>query len=450
MKTPFLLKLILVVFLISSCSKSEDSPTPDPVDPDPEITAITLSTVVTEVNTGSQVVFSVKSNLDTNLSSQATFKLDGAAASNPILFSSEGTFQVTAEYEGLTSNALTITVEDTPPTAIVLSFDEDAYFTGDSATFVVKDNFNNTVTTEADVTVNGTVITTNPYTFTASGSYDFVATYQGLTSDTVTFVVQTPSAFSDTVSFSATGAPSTFTKKALLEDFTGTWCVYCPAAAAAVASALNENSNLFGVGYHVDDPMEIPETDYWSNYYNVTGFPTVYVNGPDTRWNYPNMTQVNAELTEDASVGLAVNAAIVGGKLDLEVSVGFKSTPSEEIKLMIYLAEDNVTTSTPQAGSSQGANYVHRDVLREVYTDQLGDVISSSNAIAGGVFTRTITGLDLPDNIDDTNELKVIVYVRNSYLKTFVDYSGNTHTDSPHYDIYNVQEVHVGGTQAFD
>ena len=226
--------------------------------------------------------------------------------------------------------------------------------------------------------------------------------------------------------------------------------MYCPAAAAAVASALNENSNLFGVGYHVDDPMEIPETDYWSNYYNVTGFPTVYVNGPDTRWNYPNMTQVNAELTEDASVGLAVNAAIVGGKLDLEVSVGFKSTPSEEIKLMIYLAEDNVTTSTPQAGSSQGANYVHRDVLREVYTDQLGDVISSSNAIAGGVFTRTITGLDLPDNIDDTNELKVIVYVRNSYLKTFVDYFGDTHTDSPHYDIYNVQEVHVGGTQAFD
>ncbi|MGB4742274.1 MAG: hypothetical protein WBH49_01395 [Flavobacteriaceae bacterium] len=42
------------------------------------------------------------------------------------------------------------------------------------------------------------------------------------------------------------------------------------------------------------------------------------------------------------------------------------------------------------------------------------------------------------------------MYVRNSYLKTFVDYFGDTHTDSPHYDIYNVREVHVGGTQAFD
>ena len=196
--------------------------------------------------------------------------------------------------------------------------------------------------------------------------------------------------------------------------------------------------------------MEIPETAYWSDYYNVTGFPTLYVNGPDTRWNFPNMAQVNAELAEDATVGLAVQAVIVGGRLDLEVKVGFKSTPSEEIKLMIYLAEDNVTTSTPQEGSSDGANYVHRDVLREVFTGQLGDVIVSSSTTAGGVFTRTITGLDLPTNIDDTNELKVIVYVRNTYTKTFTDYFGATHTDSPHYDIYNVQEVHVGGTQAFD
>ena len=450
MKKLIFLKFILIGFLVFSCSKSEDSPSPGP-DPDPgnPVTAITLATVVTDVNTGSQVVFTVKGNSNEDLSSQSTFKVDGVAASNPILFSQEGTFQVVAAYKELTSNTLTVTVTDTPPTSIVLSFDENSYFNGDSATFEVKDNFNNTVTTEAEVTVNGTV-TTNPYQFTANGSYDFVATYEGLTSNTVSFVIQTASAYSDTTSFTATGAPSTFTKKALLEDFTGTWCSQCPPAGTAIMTATSGNSNIFGVGFHDGDPMQITETTYWASYYNVTGFPTVYVNGPDTRWNFPDMTQVNTELAEDASVGLAVDAAIIGGKLDLEVKVGFKSTPSEEIKLMIFLVEDNVTTSSPQAGSSQGANYVHRDVLREVYTDQLGDVIVSSNATAGGVFTRTITGLDLPSNIDDTNELKVIVYVRNTYTKTFVDYFGDTHTDSPHYDIYNVQEVHLGGTQAFD
>ena len=49
MKTPFLLKLILFGFLVSSCSSNDDSPAPNPVDPDPTVTAITLSTAVTEV-----------------------------------------------------------------------------------------------------------------------------------------------------------------------------------------------------------------------------------------------------------------------------------------------------------------------------------------------------------------------------------------------------------------
>ena len=42
MKTPFLLKLILFGFLVSSCSSNDDSPAPNPVDPDPTVTVITL------------------------------------------------------------------------------------------------------------------------------------------------------------------------------------------------------------------------------------------------------------------------------------------------------------------------------------------------------------------------------------------------------------------------
>ena len=357
-----------------------------------------------------------------------------------------------AEYEGLTSNTLTITVTDATPTSIVLIFDEESYVNGDSATFVVKDNFNNVVTTNSELTVNGSVTTANPYQFTANGTYNFLATFEGLTSNTVSFTIETPSVYSDTNSFTASGAPATFTKKVLLEDFTGTWCPQCPPAGAAIVAAINGNSNIFGVGYHASggDPMEIPETAYWSNYYNVTGFPTVYVNGADTRWNYNSMAQVDTELAETATVGLAIEGTIIGGKLDLEVEVGFNTTPNEEVKLMIYLVEDNVTTSTPQSGSSQGSSYVHRDVLREVYTDQLGDVITSPNTANGGVFTRTITGLDLPSNVDNTDNLKIIAFVRNTYTKTFVDYFDETHSDSPHYDIYNVQEVHVGDTQIFD
>lgn len=452
MKTLNILKFSLFIFLISSCSSSDEGVgSGNGGNTNETVTSITLSTASNEVNTGAQVAFTITGNNDSDLtnSSSSTLKVDGQSVSNPFSFNLEGTYQIVASYEGLTSNTLTLIVSDVPPSSIVLSFDQENYVNGDSATYTVKDNFNNTVTSDAEVTLNGAVIE-NPYNFTANGTYEFTATYVGLTSNTVSFMIESPSDFSDTSSFNGSGAPSTFTKKVLLEDFTGTWCPQCPPAASAIANAMSGNSNIFGVGYHDGDPMQISETSYWSSYYNVTGFPTVYVNGPDTRWNFPNMGQVNSELAETATVGLAIEGSIIGGKLDIEVQVGFNTTPNEEVKLMIYLVEDNVTSSSAQAGSSQGTSYVHRDVLREVYTNQLGDVITSSNTTNGGVFTRTITGLDLPSNVDDVSNLKLIAFVRNTYTKTFVDYFGETHSNSPHYDIYNVQEVHLGESQEFD
>ena len=452
MKISILFKFILLGLLLSSCSDNNEPVSSETGTGNEEVTSIVLSTTSNEVNTNSLVSFIVTSNTSTDLTSLSSLKLDGVAVSNPLLFNFEGTYEMVATFEDLTSNTVTITVTNVPPSSIALSFDQERYNNGDFATFTVTDNFNNTITNLAEFTLNGSDVISNPYQFTADGTYNFEATYEGLTSNSVTINIETATEFSDISSFTDSGAPTTFTKKALLEDFTGTWCPQCPPAGAAITSAINSNSNIFGVGYHAGngDPMEIPETAYWSSYYKVTGFPTVYVNGPDTRWNYGSMSQVNSELAETASVGLALDAAIVGGKLDFEVKVGFNETPIEEVKLMLYLVEDNVTVSTPQSGSSQGINYVHKDVLRDVYTDQLGDVITASNAVASGVFTRSITGLDLPSNIDDIANLKVIAFVRNTYTKTFVDYFNTTHTDAPHYDIYNVQEVHVGETKAFD
>ena len=340
-----------------------------------------------------------------------------------------------------------------PVTAITLSTASNQVNIGSAVTFTVQSDVNTDVTSASSFELDGTT-TTNPITFSQLGSFTVVAAYEDLTSNTLTItVVDIPASEpSDTSSFTASGAPTTFTKKALLEDFTGTWCPQCPPAGSAITNAKSGNSNIFGVGYHAlnGDPMEIPETAYWSSYYRVTGYPTIYVNGADTRWNYNSMSQVNNELAETATVGLAVDAALVGGKLDLEVKVAFNTAANEAVQLMIYLVEDNVTTSEPQRGSNEGADYVHKDVLRAVFTDQLGDTIEATSTVAAGVFTRTITGIDLPSSVDDVANLKVIVFVRNTYTKTFVDYFNTTHTDSPHYDIYNVQEVHVGETQAFD
>ena len=450
MKYQFPVIIICFSFLFLSCSGDDNAA----VNPDSgnnnNLNSITISTVVQTFNNTSPVAFIVKDNLNNSVTNQSTITANGAEISNPHLFTEPGVYQISATFQDFTSNTLELNIEDNPPTSIILSFNQSDYIIGDEGVFVVKDNFNNIITEESEVTVNGEIVTTNPFSFDQGAVYEFIATYQGLISNTITIEIFDPSDYSDTTSFISTGSPSNFTKKVLLEDFTGTWCPQCPPAAAAVANAVNSNANIFGVGYHYNDPMQIPETAFWTNHYNVTGFPTVYVNGPDTRWNYSSMSQVNNELSEEATLGLSVEAEIVGGKLDLELNIGFKSSPVEEVKLMIYLIEGTATSSSPQSGSSQGTNYVHNDILREVYTDQLGDVIPPSNTLSGGIYTRTMTGLDIPENTTDFNDLKVVVFVRNTYTKTFVDYFNQTHENSPHYDIYNVQEVHVGETASFD
>ena len=315
MKISIIFKFILLGLLLSSCSENNEQGSSETGADNEEVTSIVLSTTSNEVNTNSLVSFIVTSNTSTDLTSLSSLKLDGEAVSNPLLFNFEGTYEVVATFEDLTSNTVTITVTNVTPSSIELSFNQEFYNNGDFAIFTVTDNFNNTITNLAEFTLNGTDVISNPYQFTAYGTYNFEATYEGLTSNSVTINIETATEFSDISSFTNSGAPATFTKKALLEDFTGTWCPQCPPAGAAITNAINSNSNIFGVGYHAGngDPMEIPETAYWSSYYKVTGFPTVYVNGPDTRWDYGSMLQVNSELAETATVGLAVDAAIVGG-----------------------------------------------------------------------------------------------------------------------------------------
>ena len=450
MKYQFPVIIICFSFLFLSCSDDDAAAVNPSSGNNNDINSITISTVVQTFNNTSPVAFIVKDNLNNSVTNQSIITANGAEISNPHLFTEPGVYQISATFQDFTSNTLELNIEDNPPTSIILSFNQSDYIIGDEGVFVVKDNFNNIITEESEVTVNGEIVTTNPFSFDQGAVYEFIATYQGLISNTITIEIFDPSDYSDTTSFISTGSPSNFTKKVLLEDFTGTWCPQCPPAAAAVENAVNSNPNIFGVGYHYNDPMQIPETVFWTNHYNVTGFPTVYVNGPDTRWNYSSMSQVNNELSEEATLGLSVEAEIIGGKLDLELSIGFKSSPVEEVKLMIYLIEATATSSSPQSGSSLGTNYVHNDILREVYTDQLGDVIPPSNTLSGGIYTRTMTGLDIPENTTDFNDLKVVVFVRNTYTKTFVDYFNQTHENSPHYDIYNVQEVHVGETASFD
>ncbi len=65
----------------------------------------------------------------------------------------------------------------------------------------------------------------------------------------------------------------------IVEDFTATWCGYCPIAAIA-CDQLVENGDPVGViAYHGTDDYANPDSEYRINYYDIYGFPTVYIDG---------------------------------------------------------------------------------------------------------------------------------------------------------------------------
>lgn len=64
------------------------------------------------------------------------------------------------------------------------------------------------------------------------------------------------------------------------EQFTGTWCTYCPGAARGLYEMYSRTyDSLVVLTYHLSDAFTIPEANARSNYYNVTGIPVVWFDG---------------------------------------------------------------------------------------------------------------------------------------------------------------------------
>lgn len=69
----------------------------------------------------------------------------------------------------------------------------------------------------------------------------------------------------------------------LYEVFTGVNCPWCPGAATAIGRMLDEGKSVAAVAYHTN-AFSIPElftneTNARANYYYISGYPTVKVDG---------------------------------------------------------------------------------------------------------------------------------------------------------------------------
>nr|WP_321226700.1 Omp28-related outer membrane protein [uncultured Psychroserpens sp.] len=413
--------LAFVVFAFA-CSSSDDGGA--------AASSITVTSNSTTVFVGESVTFTVTNNLGTNVTSSAELKIGNTVISNPYAFDAAGSFQVTATDGGLTAST-TINVQAIPvPSAITLSTTNDSFWYDDGQTsLLVVSDLGNEVTLQSIFTAEtGTV--TNPVTFANPGTYNVVATYELEDGSTLT---------SNTVVLKA--VESTHTTKVMIEDYTGTWCQYCPRLAYGIEQAVEASENIIPVAIHDDNDMLFPFANQMESAFGVTGFPSGRINRT-IDWN-ESTAQPMSLLSSRQRMGLAINSSISGNTITAEVRVHYDLKTTSENRIVVYLLEDglvypqvNYYNADPSSPYYQLGNpivdFVHDNTARTTFTNVFGDAIPLADSSTDSTFTGNYT-LTVPASVQNTANLELVAFVV-----------------GPDNKVLNVQKADLGENKDFD
>jgi hypothetical protein len=212
-----------------------------------------------------------------------------------------------------------------------------------------------------------------------------------------------------------------FTRRVLIEDFTGTWCGNCTRVVMGVENVYQQTNRAVVVAVHNgNDPYHYNgiEPLRAQIYPDSPDFPlpTAMLNRTNT-WTFPepSNTQQVLDLTgNNCGLGIALNPVVANGSIDLDVKVKF-ATDYTDLRLVVYVLENNLSyyqinyLSTFQEGQNPIQNYDHDHVLRASLTNILGDEIVE-NTTSGSLIVKNFT-VPLPTNISNPENLSFVAFV---------------------------------------
>ena len=303
-----------------------------------------------------------------------------------------------------------------PISSISLSSNSETYFIGDEVEFFVTGDNGENLTNQSSITVvGGSELAENIYNTHSEGVFRFTADYESFSS----------------TEYEISVLPSTikFNQNVLIEDYTGTWCGYCPRISHAIELVKQQTSEAVVVAIHRGSTD--PSSGYYDPYnypagaledlIGLQGYPTGMLNRTN-EWNYPepnNINQVLNLISDESDVGLAITPSLNDNTMNIDVKVKFGGEFSESnLKLVVYVLEDglifNQTNYTSYyGGGSVISNFEHNHVLRASLTNLLGNQIPSSELLANNVY-ETNFSLPIPANITNNENMTVVAFVTNS------------------------------------
>ena len=352
------------------------------------------------------------------------------------------------------------TEEEIPDESITLTLSSSSVTVGSTITFTATSNIGGDVSNQAIFFVNGNQISGNTFTPTSVNPENEVrATFNGLESNIAYFA----STEEDT-------QPEGYTQKLLLEDYTGTWCGYCPRMVTIVEYVTNYSDRVIPVAIHCPGAP----TDPWAyEFANQLSHPNNYyvLGRPEGRYNRihtvdmfqgtqpcPNdasayQAQVDSFLNQPAPLGLAIDSSLSGSSLSINVKVGFATDSVPNARLVVYLLEDGLSYNQVNYFTGQSAtcdpnfdyvnlpnpipNFPQEHVLLKSYTDIFGDLIPQNHISNGNIWSRNFS-VSLPDNVTNSEYLSFVAFALGN---------GDQVNNRP---VLNVQRAKVGANQDFD
>ena len=244
-----------------------------------------------------------------------------------------------------------------------------SYLRNQQVTFEVFDADGNNITMDSNFIVDGVSIVGNKIGYPEIGTHQVYAEYS----------IESTIYNSDTRTFNIV-VPKT---RVALEDYTGTWCGYCPNVSHAIEEIRLITDDISVVAIHYGDEMTISPGIDLINEFNITGYPTARINRT-VDWSYPyNSTQIEPLIETDNSIAISIDSNTNWPLLQVQLRVVSEQDLSDH-KIIAYLVEDNLIYDQTNYYNSDENSYfygmgnpivdfVHNDVLRHSFTDALGN-----------------------------------------------------------------------------
>ena len=268
----------------------------------------------------------------------------------------------------------------------------------------VYDANENKVTSDAQILIDGVVISGNTFKASDTKTYTAKAVFKGKESNIVTFN-------------SIRHEVNNFSRKITMEEFAGTWCSLCTRFTYLIDTMVQHNNKIIPVTIHSNDPYQYVLEQQMRARFSNLNFPSAYINR-SLFWDQ-SAIMIQTELDKKSKLGISINTSVGSNNINAEVKVKFDISSSEKLSIVVALLEDslistqynfyNYTSSSPFYGLGDPIqNYVHNNTLRVAATDIFGDTIPVSSQRKNQIWSKAYS---INTNSYNIAHCKVVAYV---------------------------------------